>query len=72
MSFRRNEALAVRGSILNNIPLRIALGMTEWQSASFLSSKNIAAKNLERGIAVYNGNNGEMDGNEFVKVDKVD
>lgn len=62
----------VRGSILNNIPLRIALGMTEWQSASFLAANNTAAKNLERGIAIYNGNNGELASNEIIKIDKVD
>jgi parallel beta-helix repeat protein len=62
----------VRGSILNNIPLRIALGMTEWQSASFLASNNTVAKNLERGMAIYNGNNGELASNELIKVDKVD
>lgn len=62
----------VRGSILNNIPLRIALGMTEWQSASFLASNNTAAKNLERGVAIYNGNNGELASNELIKVDMVD
>lgn len=62
----------VRGSILNNIPLRIALGMTEWQSASFLATNNTAAKNLERGLAIYNGNNGELASNELIKVDMVD
>ena len=62
----------VKSSIINNIPLRIALGMTEWQSSSFLASNNTGAKNLERGLAVYNNNNGELLANTLIKVDKVD
>lgn len=62
----------VRSSILNNIPLRIALGMTEWQSSSFLASNNTGAKNLERGLAVYNNSNGELSANTLIKIDKVD
>ena len=62
----------VRSSILNNIPLRIALGMTEWQSSSFLASNNTAAKNLERGLAIYNNSNGELSANTLIKIDKVD
>lgn len=62
----------VKASILNNIPLRIALGMTEWQSASFLASNNTAAKNLERGSAIYNSSNGELSANVLINIDKID
>ena len=62
----------VRRSILDNIPLRIALGMNESQSNSFLSYNNNSAKNLERGLAIYNNSNGELDSNELIKVDKVE
>ena len=62
----------VRRSILDNIPLRIALGMNESQSNSFVSYNNNSAKNLERGLAIYNNSNGELDSNELIKVDKVE
>lgn len=63
---------SVRRSILDNIPLRIALGMTEAQSNSFLAYNNDGAKNLERGLAIYNDSNGEKDANKLIQVDKVD
>lgn len=63
---------SVRRSILDNIPLRIALGMTEAQSNSFLAYNNDAAKNLERGLAVYNDSNGEKDANRLIQIVKVD
>ncbi len=68
-----NQSLggSVRQSILSNIPVRIALGMTEAQSSSFLASNNYEAKNLEKGIAVYNDNNGEKDANKRIKIDYV-
>jgi len=58
----------VRRSILDNIPLRIALGMTTDQSNGFLGLKNDAAANLERGVAVYNPQNGNVSANKIVKV----
>jgi DNA segregation ATPase FtsK/SpoIIIE-like protein len=63
---------SVRRSILDNIPLRIALGMTESQSNSFLSYNNEGAKNLDRGFAIYNDSNGEKDANKLIEIDKVD
>jgi DNA segregation ATPase FtsK/SpoIIIE-like protein len=63
---------SVRRSILDNIPLRIALGMTEAQSNSFLAYNNDAAKNLDRGLAIYNDSNGEKDANKLIQVNKVD
>ena len=57
----------VRKSILDNIPLRIALGMTEDQSISFLGFKNDSATNLERGVAIYNNQNGNIRANKTVK-----
>ena len=59
----------VRRSILDNIPLRIALGMTADQSNSFLGMRNDAAANLERGMAVYNPHNGNISSNKLVKID---
>lgn len=58
----------VRRSFLDNIPLRIALGMTSDQSNGFLGPRNDAAANLERGLAVYNGQNGGLNANQVVKV----
>ena len=46
--------------------------MTEWQSSSFLASNNTGAKNLERGLAVYNNSNGELSANTLIKIGKVD
>ncbi len=62
----------VRKSILDNIPLRIALGMTEDQSTGFLGFKNEAAGNLERGVAVYNNQNGSLKANKTVRVNYLD
>ncbi len=62
----------VRRSILDNIPLRIALGMTPDQSAGFLGLKNEAAGNLERGIAIYNNQNGSTRANKTVRIDYID
>lgn len=62
----------VRKSILDNIPLRIALGMTEDQSTSFLGFKNEAAANLERGVAIYNSQNGSLKANRTVKINFLD
>ncbi len=61
----------VRRSILDNIPLRIALGMTTDQSNGFLGMKNDAAANLERGVAVYNAQNGNPSANKIVKVNYI-
>lgn len=61
----------VRRSILDNIPLRIALGMTADQSANFLGFKNEAAANLERGVAVYNNENGSLKANKTVKINYI-
>ena len=58
----------LRRSILDNIPLRLALGMTADQSAGFLGFKNEAASNLERGLVVYNGENGAPKANRIVRV----
>jgi hypothetical protein len=63
---------SVRRSILDNIPLRIALGMTESQSNSFLAYNNSAAKNLDKGLAIYNDCNGEKDANKLILIEKVD
>jgi hypothetical protein len=62
----------VRKSILDNIPLRIALGMTADQSANFLGLRNEAAANLERGIAVYNGDNGSEKANKIINVSYIE
>jgi DNA segregation ATPase FtsK/SpoIIIE, S-DNA-T family len=62
----------VRPSILANIPLRIALGMTVEQSASFLGLRNEAAGNLLRGVAIYNGQNGNQNSNKIVQVNFLD
>ncbi len=62
----------VRKSILDNIPLRIALGMTSDQSANFLGLQNDAAANLERGVAVYNGDNGNKKQNKVFSVNFID
>jgi hypothetical protein len=62
----------VRRSILDNIPLRIALGMTPDQSAGFLGFKNEAAGNLERGVAIYNNQNGSSRANKTVRVNYID
>ena len=62
----------VRKSILDNIPLRIALGMTEDQSSGFLGFKNEAAANLERGVAIYNNQNGALKANKTVRVNYLD
>jgi len=62
----------VRKSILDNIPLRIALGMTEDQSMSFLGFKNDSATNLERGVAIYNNQNGNIRANKTVRIDFID
>lgn len=62
----------VRSSILANIPLRIALGMDENQSATFLAYNNLAAFNLATGLAIYNNRNGERDANVIIQIDKVD
>lgn len=61
----------VRRSILDNIPLRIALGMTTDQSNGFLGMKNDAAANLERGVAIYNPQNGNPASNKVVKVNYI-
>jgi hypothetical protein len=61
----------VRRSILDNIPLRIALGMTTDQSNGFLGLKNDAAANLDRGIAIYNAQNGNPSANKIVKVNYI-
>lgn len=58
----------IRRSILDNIPLRLAMGMTADQSANFLGFKNEAAANLERGLVVYNGENGAPRANKIVRV----
>lgn len=62
----------VRRAILDNIPLRIALGMTTDQSQGFLGMRNDAASNLERGMAIYNGQNGDARANKVVKVNFID
>jgi DNA segregation ATPase FtsK/SpoIIIE, S-DNA-T family len=61
----------VRRSILDNIPLRIALGMTTDQSQGFLGMRNDAANNLERGKAVYNGQNGDARSNKIIQVNYI-
>jgi S-DNA-T family DNA segregation ATPase FtsK/SpoIIIE len=58
----------VRKSILDNIPLRIALGMTADQSSGFLGGRNEAAANLEKGVAIYNHKNGELSANKKVQI----
>ena len=58
----------VRKSFLDNIPLRIALGMTSSQSSSFLSFNNEKANGLEKGKAIYNSNNGDKDYNELLQI----
>lgn len=61
----------VRRSILDNIPLRIALGMTSDQSTGFLGLGNNAAANLERGVAIYNSQNGNFSSNALVKINYI-
>lgn len=61
----------VRRSFLENIPLRIALGMTANQSTSFLHMKNDKAGNLQKGKAIYNPNNGELEFNELVNISNI-
>ena len=58
-------------NVLNNISLRIALGMTKDQSLSFFQSKNVAAENLDRGIAIYNTKNGDPNYNRRVNVNNI-
>tara|TARA_B100001287_G_scaffold71518_1_gene59076 strand:- start:7252 stop:8901 length:1650 start_codon:yes stop_codon:yes gene_type:complete len=55
-------------NILNNIPLRIALGMTQDESYNFLEPRNNAAENLAAGVAIYNSKNGDKNDNKIVKV----
>ena len=55
-------------NILNNISLRIALGMNKDQSITFLGHRNDAAENLDAGIAIYNTKNGDPNFNKRVKV----
>jgi DNA segregation ATPase FtsK/SpoIIIE, S-DNA-T family len=62
----------VRKSILDNIPLRIALGMNSDQSVSFLGLRNEAARDLPRGVAIYNGQNGNLNANKVVQVNFLD
>lgn len=59
----------VHASLLRNIPLRIALGMTPNQSMAFLSERNVAAAGLQRGEAIYNSSNGALQANQFVHID---
>lgn len=61
----------VRSSILANIPLRIALGMTKVQSSTFLAYNNYAASNLEKGQAIYNDGNGEKESNKLIRIFKI-
>ena len=61
----------VRRSFLDNIPLRIALGMTSDQSNGFLGLRNDAAANLDKGIAVYNAQNGNLSANKKVKINFI-
>jgi len=61
----------VRRSILDNIPLRIALGMTTDQSNGFLGLRNDSAANLDRGVAVYNPQNGSLSANKIVKINFI-
>ena len=58
-------------NILNNIPLRIALGMTRDESYNFLEMRNDAAANLDRGIAIYNTKNGSVNHNKKVLVNYI-
>lgn len=62
----------VRRSFLDNIPLRIALGMTEDQSSEFLGLRNTKAANLEQGVAIYNDENGSLGANSLVRVNYID
>lgn len=57
----------VRRSLLDNIKLRIALGMTEDQSVAFLGTRNKAASGLPRFHAVYNDNNGNLADNHQIR-----
>ncbi|MFN0216985.1 MAG: FtsK/SpoIIIE domain-containing protein [Saprospiraceae bacterium] len=61
----------VRRSILDNIPLRIAFGMTTEQSNGFLGLRNDKAANLDKGVAVYNSQNGNLSANKIVKVNWI-
>ena len=58
----------IPANILNNIPLRIALGMTRDESYNFLEMRNNAAENLAAGVAIYNSKNGNKNDNKIVKV----
>ncbi len=58
--------------ILDNFPLRIALGMTEEQSIRFLGFGNKAATNLPKGQAIYNPQNGDPKVNRKIKVNYID
>jgi|GEM_PF-2618291 len=58
----------IPADILNNIPLRIALGMTREESYTFLETRNDAAENLDAGVAIYNSKNGNKNDNKIVKV----
>lgn len=57
----------VHASLLNNIKMRIALGMTEDQSVAFLGTRNKAASGLPRFHAVYNDNNGNLSDNHIIQ-----
>ena len=46
--------------------------MTEDQSISFLGFKNDSATNLERGVAIYNNQNGNIRANKTVRIDFID
>ena len=46
--------------------------MTTDQSQGFLGMRNDAASNLERGMAIYNGQNGDARANKVVKVNFID
>jgi Cdc6-like AAA superfamily ATPase len=61
----------VKRSFLENIPMRVALGMTASQSTSFLSLRNDAAGNLPRGKAIVNAQNGETEANELVNIQNI-
>lgn len=61
----------VRRSFLDNISLRIALGMTDDQSSEFLGLRNTKAANLEQGVAIYNDENGSLAANTLVRVNYI-
>ena len=58
----------VRRVFLDNIPLRIAFGMTSDQSNSFLSIGNTDASNLPVGEIIYNDSNGIKDANKHLTI----